>query len=88
MPAAAIQMPQPSRYFGFHSRASFCASATCAGVNCAATISRAFTAFLFLLAAAKLSHMCWYMTPRLNCAAQAGFGKMALDAAAAAGVLT
>jgi hypothetical protein len=45
-------------YFGFHSRASFCASAICAGVNCAATISQAFTAFLFLLAAAKLNHMC------------------------------
>jgi hypothetical protein len=45
-------------YFGFHSRASFWASAICAGVNCAATIPRAFTAFLFLLAAAKLNHMC------------------------------
>jgi hypothetical protein len=64
-PDTLIPSSQPStktgqvhRYFGFHSRASFCASATCAGVNCAATISRAFTAFLFLLAAAKLNHMC------------------------------
>jgi hypothetical protein len=45
-------------YFGFHSRASFWASAICAGVNCAATISRAFIAFLFLLPAAKLNHIC------------------------------
>lgn len=29
-----------------------------AGVNCAATISRAFIAFLFLLPAAKLNHIC------------------------------
>jgi hypothetical protein len=38
---------------GFHSRASFWASSICAGVNCAATISRAFIAFLFLLAAGR-----------------------------------
>jgi hypothetical protein len=30
----------PSRHFGFHSRASFCASATCAGVIFAAALSR------------------------------------------------
>jgi hypothetical protein len=49
---------RPSRYFGFHSRASFSASAICAGVIFAATISRRITASVSPLAAAKLNHMC------------------------------
>jgi hypothetical protein len=44
---------------GFHSRASFCASAIWAGVMRLATISRFLTASLNpLVAAAKLSHIC------------------------------
>jgi hypothetical protein len=42
---------------GLHWRASFCASAICAGVIFAATISRAFAASFSPLTA-KLSHMC------------------------------
>ena len=64
-------------YLGFHSRASFWASASCAGVICRATISLFLTASLNPLAAAKLNHMCAvtsscgtpsplsYMAPRL-----------------------
>ena len=51
--------------FGFHSRASFCASAICAGVILEATLPRAAAALferspppLSACAAAKLYHMC------------------------------
>jgi hypothetical protein len=44
-------------YFGFHSLASFCAFAICAGVIFAAALSRFCTASLCPLAAAKLNHM-------------------------------
>src|SRR5262249_30896130 len=54
-----------SRYFGCHSRASFCASASCSGDILAATKSRFLTASLRLRAAdagkraaARLNHMC------------------------------
>jgi hypothetical protein len=43
---------------GFHSRASVCASAICAGVILVTTLSRFLSAPLSPLAAAKLNHMC------------------------------
>ena len=43
--------------FDFHSTASFCASAICAGVICCATRFRLLIASWSLRAAAKLSHM-------------------------------
>jgi len=53
---------RPTTYFagcviGFHSRASFCASAICSGVMCCATKSRFFAATLSPCTADKLSHM-------------------------------
>jgi hypothetical protein len=48
--------PVLASHFGFHSRASFCASAICAGVIFAAIKSR--SAVKFPPAAAKLSYMC------------------------------
>jgi hypothetical protein len=44
--------------FGFHSRASFCASAICAGVMRSAMLSLYFIAKLLPRAADKLSHLC------------------------------
>jgi hypothetical protein len=44
--------------FGFHSRASFCASAICAGVMRRAAMSRFSAVGCTPCAAAKLSHMC------------------------------
>ena len=46
---------------GFHSRASFCASAICAGVMFPAALSRSFTASWLPCAADKLNHM-WALT--------------------------
>jgi hypothetical protein len=48
----------PSRHFGFHSRASFCASAICAGVMRWATRSRLVAASLTPCAADKFNHIC------------------------------
>ena len=54
--------PTSTRYFvGFHSRASRCASAICAGVILAATLSRFFAATPAPCAAAKLYHI-WART--------------------------
>jgi hypothetical protein len=44
--------------FGFHSRASFCASAICTGVMRSAMLSLYFIAKLLPRAADKLSHLC------------------------------
>jgi hypothetical protein len=48
----------PSRHFGFHSRASLCASAICAGVILAATTFLSLGASFSPAAADKLNHMC------------------------------
>ena len=54
---AANNLDTCTGYFGFHSRASFCASAICAGVILAATLSRCLTASASPLAATRLNHM-------------------------------
>ena len=55
---AANSLDTRTGYWGFHSRASFCASAICAGVILAATLSRFLTAAASPLAATRLNHMC------------------------------
>jgi hypothetical protein len=50
-----------SRHFGFHSRASFCASAICAGIILAAVLSRNSIASFAPAAAAKFAHL-WALT--------------------------
>ena len=55
---AASNLDTCTGYLGFHSRASFCASAICAGVILAAIWSRLLMASASPLAAARLHHMC------------------------------
>ena len=62
---AASNLAACTAYLGFHSRASFCASASCAGVILVATKSQFLTALLRFSfpdaskrAAARLNHMC------------------------------
>jgi RimJ/RimL family protein N-acetyltransferase len=70
--------------FDFHSTASFCASAICAGVICCATRFRLLIASWSLRAAAKLRHkaMIWGMYVRHE-ARQYGIGERLIDAAVA-----